>query len=69
MLTEINEKTQEELEVSILAILNRIGLEFSIHDAIPTSIHLSLVQLRKNFVAYVDNARLLKNQTKENVSI
>ena len=69
MPAEINEKTQEELEMSILSILNQIGLEFSVHDAIPISVHLSLIQLRKNFISYVDNARLLKNQPKENVSI
>lgn len=61
----VNEKTQEELEFEILAILNKIGLEFSVHDAIPIHIHFELIELRKAFVAYVDNTRLLKNQPKE----
>jgi hypothetical protein len=69
MPTIVNEKTQEELEFQILAILNQIGLEFSVHDTIPIAVHLNLLELRKKFVSYVDNSRLLKTQVKVNESL
>jgi hypothetical protein len=62
----ITEVTQEELEHAIIRCFDNIGLEFAMHDSIPTDIHLMLIAMRKNFVAYVDNARLIKIQVKEN---
>ncbi len=69
MSTVVNEKTQEELELEILRILSQIGLEFSVHDAIPIAIHMNLLDLRKKFISYVDNSRLLKTQIKVNESL